>query len=291
MALNNFIPTIWGARLLVNLNKALRFAQEGVVNREYEGVISAYGDTVKINSIGRVTVGDYTKNANIGDPETLTDAQTTLTITQSKYFNFQVDDIDRAQQNPKVMDAAMGEAAYALNNTIDQYVAGMYLNAASANLIGSDGTPKVVGIGGSDAVAYNLLVNAKTALDVANVPDDGQRWFIAPPWWEGLLLLDERFVKFGTPPQNDRLLNGQVRRVAGFNLMFSNNVANTSDTKHKCMFGHPMAISFAMQINNVEAYRPEKRFADAVKGLALYGGKVVRPDALGVIAANKGTLA
>jgi N4-gp56 family major capsid protein len=290
MALNNFIPTLWGARLLENLNKALRFAQAGVVNRDYEGTIQALGDSVKINSIGRVTVGDYAKNTNIGDPETLSDGQTTLTITQSKYFNFQIDDVDRAQQAPKVMDAAMRESAYAINNTIDQFVAGFYTDAATTNLIGTDASPKTVGLGGSDAQAYNLIVDAKTALDVANVPDDGQRWIIVPPWIEGLLLKDERFVKFGTPAQDERLLNGQIRQVSGFNVMTSNNVNNTADTKHKLMFGHPMAISFALQINNVEAYRPEKRFADAVKGLTLYGGKVVRPDALGVITASKGTL-
>lgn len=290
MSLNSFIPTVWGARLLTNLDKVLRYAQPGIVNRDYEGQIIAYGDTVKINSIGRVTVGDYTKNTDIASPETLTDGQTTLVINQSKFFNFQVDDVDKAQQTPKVMDAAMREAAYALNNTIDQHVASLYTGAASANLIGDDTTPKVVGLGGSDAVAYNMIVDAKTKLDEANVPDDGQRWIILPAWCEGLLLKDDRFVKFGTPTQDTRLLNGQIRQVGGFSVLTSNNVSNTSGAKYKVMFGHPMAISLALQINQVEAYRPEKRFADAMKGLALYGAKVVRPDALGVITASKGTL-
>jgi len=290
MSLNSFIPTVWGARLLTNLDKVLRYAQPGIVNRDYEGQILAYGDTVKINSIGRVTVGDYTKNTDIASPETLTDGQTTLVINQSKFFNFQVDDVDKAQQTPKVMDAAMREAAYALNNTIDLHVASLYTGAASANLIGDDTTPKVVGLGGSDAVAYNMIVDAKTKLDEANVPDDGQRWIILPAWCEGLLLKDDRFVKFGTPTQDTRLLNGQIRQVGGFSVLTSNNVSNTSGAKYKVMFGHPMAISLALQINQVEAYRPEKRFADAMKGLALYGAKVVRPDALGVITASKGTL-
>jgi len=290
MALNNFIPTVWSARLLINLNKVLRFAQPGVVNRDYEGDITGYGSSVKINSIGRVTVGDYTKNTDMAPPETLTDGQTTLTITQSKAFNFQIDDVDKAQQKPKVMDAAMREAAYALNNTIDQYIAGLYTDAQSGNLIGNDTTPKVVGTGGSDANAYSLIVDAKTILDLANVPDDGNRWIVLPPWYEALMLKDDRFVKFGTVPQNDRLLNGQIRQVAGFSVLVSNNVSNTTDTKYKVMFGHPMAISLALQINSVEAYRPEKRFADAVKGLALYGAKVARPDAVGVLTASKGTL-
>lgn len=290
MALNNFIASVWAARLLENLNKVLRFAQPGIVNRDYEGQITAYGDTVKINSIGRVTVGDYTKNTDIGSPETLTDGQTTLVINQSKYFNFQVDDVDKAQQFPKVMDGAMQEAAYALNNTIDQYIASLYTGAASANLIGDDTTPKTVGLGGSDAVAYNLIVDARAKLEEANVPDDGNRWIVFPSWFEALLLKDDRFVKFGTASQDNRLVNGRIGKVAGFNVLTSNNVSNTAGAKYKVMFGHPMAISLALQINSVEAFRPEKRFADAVKGLALYGAKVVRPDALGVLTASKGTL-
>src|ERR1044071_3169188 len=112
MSLNNFIATIWAARLLMNLNKAHVYAQDGVVNRDYEGDITGGGDTVKINSIGRVTIGSYTKNTNIGDPETLTDAQRSLLIDQQKYFNFQVDDVDKAQAKPSVMDEAMKEAGY-----------------------------------------------------------------------------------------------------------------------------------------------------------------------------------
>ena len=123
MALDSFIPEIWSARLLYNLNKTLVYGQESVINRDYEGEIKNYGDTVRITGIGRVTVGDYTKNANMDEAETLTDAQTTLTIDQAKYFNFQIDDIDKVQQYPKLMDAAMQESAYALANAADQFIA------------------------------------------------------------------------------------------------------------------------------------------------------------------------
>src|SRR5690349_10382828 len=115
MALENFIPEIWSARLLVNLYNSLVYGQQGVVNTDYEGEIQTAGDTVRINSIGAVTVGDYTKNTDIGAPQTMSDAQSTLTITQQKYFNFQVDDIDQIQQSPKMMNDAMREAAYALS--------------------------------------------------------------------------------------------------------------------------------------------------------------------------------
>ncbi|MDO6355118.1 P22 phage major capsid protein family protein [Caloramator sp. CAR-1] len=280
MSLNNFIPQIWSARLLENLRKNLVFGQAGVVNRDYEGEIRAYGDTVKINSIGPVTVADYTKNTDINPPETLSDAQRTLVIDQAKYFNFLIDDIDAAQQNPKVMDAAMAEAAYALADKADQYLASMYVYAGST--IGNDTTPIIP----TASTAYEYLVDAAIKLDENNIPRSN-RWVIIPPWFYGLLLKDDRFVKAGTATSDQVLRNGEVGQAAGFTVYLSNNVANTSGTKYKIMAGHPMAITFAEQINKVEAYRPEKRFADAVKGLHLYGAKVIRPEALVVITANK----
>jgi len=141
MALDNFIPEVWSARLLANLHNALVYAQAGVINRDYEGEIAAAGDTVRINSIGSVTVGDYTKNTDMAAPQALSDAQATLTITQSKYFNFQIDDIDKAQQTPKLMNAAMAEAAFALANTTDQFIASQYTDISSGNFLTySDGT-------------------------------------------------------------------------------------------------------------------------------------------------------
>jgi N4-gp56 family major capsid protein len=284
MALNNFIPELWSARLLFNLQKALVYAQEGIVNRDYEGEIQAMGDTVRINSIGPVTVGDYAKNTNIGDPETLTDAQQSLLIDQAKYFNFQVDDVDRAQQKPAVMDGAMRESGYALRDRADQYVAGLHAQAASGNAIGSDASPKTDL--GTAANAYNYLVDLGVLLDEANVPSEG-RWVIVPSWFHGVILKDDRFVKSGTPAGDRVLRNGEVGEAAGFRILKSNNVPNTSGTKYKILAGHPLAISYADQVVKVEGYRPEKRFADAVKGLHVYGAKVVRPKALAVLTANR----
>ena len=121
MALDNFIPEIWSARLLKHLDGKLVFKQ--LVNTEYEGEIRNFGDTVRVNRIGDITVGTYTKGADIGDPEELTSDQLLLTIDQFKYFNFYVDDVDSAQQNPKIMDDAMKRAAFALSNEVDKYIA------------------------------------------------------------------------------------------------------------------------------------------------------------------------
>ena len=142
MAIDNFTPEIWSNEILHNLNKAHVYAQDSVTNRDYEGEISEAGDKVKINSIGRVTVKTYTKNGTIDAPDTLTDAQRELVIDQQKYFNFEVDDIDKAQSKPKVMSEAMGEAAYSVSDVEDQFLAALHTGADSANLIGNDVTPE-----------------------------------------------------------------------------------------------------------------------------------------------------
>ncbi|OOR22701.1 P22 phage major capsid protein family protein [Bacillus wiedmannii] len=283
MAINNFIPTIWSARLLQNLQKTLVFGQPGVVNRDYEGEIRAAGDTVKINNIGKVTVGNYTKNGNMSDPETLTDATRSLVIDQSKFFNFQIDDVDKIQQNPKLMDEAMREAAYALRNQADLFIASHYVEAA--HIIGNDTTPVVP----TKNDAYEYLVDLSVKLDEADVPEQG-RWVVLPPWYEGMMLKDDRFVKAGNLPSDQRLLNGVIGQAAGFLVLKSNNTpkAGTGTTENsKIIAGHNIAWSYAEQATQVEGYRPEKRFADAVKGLHLYGAKVTRPEALAVLSAKR----
>lgn len=283
MALTNFIPQIWSARLLQNLHKAQVFTQAGVANRDYEGEISGAGSSVIINNIGAVTVGSYTKNTDISDPETLTDGTRTLTIDQQKYFAFQIDDIDKVQQKPKVMDEAMREAAYALADTADAYMASLYTDADSGNLIGSTGAPKT-DLGDAGA-AYEYLLELGVLLTNAKVTKMG-RFVIVPPWFVSLLLKDQRFVNTGSAQAEARLANAEVGRAAGFTVLESLNVPNTTSAKYRIIAGHPSAWSFAEQIASIEAYRMEKRFADAVKGLHVYGAKVVRPTALAVLTAD-----
>jgi len=282
MSLNNFIPTIWSARLLAALSKALVYGQPNIVNRDYEGEITGGGDTVKINSIGDPTIGTYSKNADIADPETLTDAQRVLLIDQQKYFNFQVDDVDKAQQKPSVMDEAMRRSAYRLRDVADSFIASLYTGVAAGNTIGDDTTPKVP----TKSDAYEYLVDLCVLLDEANVPTE-QRWCVVPPWFHGLLQKDDRFVKAGTAKTDQVLANGMVGEAAGFTILKSNNVPNTAGAKYKIIAGHPIAISFAEQVVKVEGYRMEKRFADGVKGLHVYGAKLVRPTCIAVMTASK----
>jgi hypothetical protein len=284
MSLDNLIPQLWAARLLDNLNKTLVYGQPGCANRDYEGEITQAGDTVHINAIGPITVADYTKNTAIGDPEVLAATLTTLDIDQAKYFNFQIDDIDRAQSNPDAMDAAMREAAYALAEEADTYLAGLHVDADAANLLGDDTAPMTDLA--TEGAPYGYLVLLDVLLTEANVPRQG-RFVVVPPWYYGLLLQDNRFVGSGTRLSDRALRNGEIGMAAGFTVLESNNVPNTAGAKFKIIAGHASAITYAEQIVKIEAYRPEKRFADAIKGLHVYGAKLVRPTALAVLTANR----
>jgi hypothetical protein len=292
MAINNFIPQIWSARILESLRKALVYAQPQIMNRDYEGEINEAGDTVKINNIGDPTIFDYTKNSDMPGAETLNDTQKTLTITQAKAFNFQVDDVDKAQQQPKVMDFALSRAAYRLADITDQYVGAQLLAGATLNSIGTDALPIVAPTPTSGATgAYEQLVDLSVKLDEQNVPSEG-RWVVIPPWYHGVLVKDQRFVSYAAV---DVLYNRQVGEAAGFSVLVSNNVptvaapmgAANQVIRHKVLAGHNMAMTFADQINQVEAYRPEKRFGDAVKGLHLYGGVVLRNEAIAVLTTTR----
>lgn len=287
-SINNFIPQIWSARILEALRKALVYAQANIVNRDYEGDIKSMGDTVKINTIGDPTIFDYTKNTDMPSPETLQDSQKTLQITQAKAFNFQVDDVDKAQTQPKVMDFALSRAAYKLADTTDSYVATTMVAGATTNVIGSQVNPIVAPTPTAGTTgAYEQLVDLSVKLDETNVPTD-ERWAVIPPWYHGILVKDQRFVSYAAV---DVLYNRMVGQAAGFNILVSNNVptvppsgGNAPTTpRHIVLAGHQMAFSFAEQINSVEAYRPEKRFGDAVKGLHLYGGVVIRPEAVAAL--------
>lgn len=280
MSVKNFIPTIWSARLLAHLDK--RHVYLNLLNRDYEGEIKNYGDTVKVNQIGDVTVKDYTKGQDIDAPEDLSGEQQVLTIDQAKYFNMAVDDVDNAQTNPKLMDAAMQRAAYAMNDVVDQFAANLLaVNVHGDNQIGTDESPIVITVDN----AYDHLVDLGTKLTEANVTTVG-RWAVIPAWFHGLLLKDRRFVGNGTDYNKAILEGGEVGQAAGFTIYVSNNVPNVGKAKYKIIAGTNEAGSYAEQILETEAYRPEKRFSDAVKGLHVYGAKVFQSKCIAVLTAN-----
>ena len=280
MAFSNFIPEIWSARLLEHMDKVHVYAN--LMNRDYEGDIKAYGDTVHINLLGDITISNYTGSA-LGTPQELDSTKQTLEIDQANYFNLIVKDIDNAQSNPKLVDAAMVRASYNMNDVIDKYLANLLVTGTAAgNVLYGDDSPIVP----TSETAYNLLVDMGVALSEANAPMYG-RWVVVPPWFHGLLLKDDRFVGNGTGFNQAMLQGGLVGEAAGFQIHLSNNVPNTSGAKYKILAGTAAAGSYAEQLVELEAYRVENNFCDGVKGLHVYGAKVVQPTGLVVATASK----
>jgi len=291
MSIVNAIPAVWAANILRALNTLLVYGGPDVINRDYEGDIAQSGDTVRITTLGDVTVKSYTRDADIEPPEALTDAQLTLTIDQQDYFNFAVDDIDKRQAIPGLMDEAARRAAYGMRKKIDGFIASHFTDIALANFIGSDAAP-TTGFSANSKKAYNELVVLKKLLDITDTPEEG-RFVVVPPWFELYLEQDDRVISFGTPANRSQLEeqykagdNGIIGRAAGFNVYRSNNVPNTGGKKWKLIAGHSSAWSFALQLVETVAFRPERRFADALKGLQVYGSKVVRPVNLACLVAS-----
>ena len=277
-----FIPQVWAARLLTALDTELVYGQTNVCNRDYEGEIRSSGNSVKIASVGDVDVNNYTKDTDIADPAILTDSAQTMNVDQKKYFNFYVDSLDRAQQNVNVLDTAMRRASWKLRDHADQYLAGLMATAVPAgNTIGT-----VTPIVPTKADAYEHLVDLSVLLDETDTPLSA-RFCIVPAWFHGLLLKDDRFIKAGTMRSDRALANGAVGEAAGFTILKSSNVPNDEGEEYKIIAGHSIATTYAEQILDVQAYKPEKRFGDAVKGLHVYGAKVVRANNLACIIANK----
>lgn len=268
MAVTNFIPQLWAGALLAHLDKVHVVAN--LVNRDYEGEIKQFGDTVKITSIGDITVKDYTENQDVDAPEELSTTQKILTIDQQKYFNFQIDDVDAAQVRSPLMDAAMQRAAYALADATEKFL---------LKQMDTDAKKKIVPEASLTAEnVYKEIVGMKVALDKENVPTMG-RFLIVSPDTHALLLQEPRFTNTGGTMAEDIIRNGFVGRIVGFDVFLSNNI-DTLTNGNAAIGGVKEACTFAEQIIETEAYRPEKRFADAVKGLNVYGGKVLYPESL-----------
>jgi N4-gp56 family major capsid protein len=281
MAVDLFIPEVWSADLLVALRGAQVFGQPGISNRDYEGEISSFGDTVHIGRLTRPTISPYAKNVTNIDPQTLTTADDTLVIDTAKYFAFEVDDVDQRQvrDGGQLLSKAADDAAFGLADAADVLLAtAMTANAGNVLTAGSAAT--------ADA-AYKIVLALKLKLDKAKVPAQG-RFLVISPEFHALLLQDNRFLDAAAYGSNTPILNGEVGRVLGFSVTVSLNIpAGTAGTlpavSNFVIAGHSMATTFAEQISKVEAYRPNNSFSDAIKGLHLYGMKVVRPEALAVM--------
>lgn len=274
MAVNSFIPEVWTAKLLQSLKA--KCVSEAGVNHDYEGEVMGAG-SVKINTIGKVTLRDYTGAEIVYDDMSTTDQ--TLNIDREKVWALQLDDVDSAQvkNSGELMLKAIDEAS---NEVVaDRDKANFKAMSDGAGVvIGDDTTPVSVT---TPAEAKALVLKMKTKADKANVPTEGRVLF-AGPELENQLLADTT-INLATPTANDSLRAGYIGKLYGIELYSSNNMPVTASDNAVAILTHKKFTTEAVQLNKTEALRSEKSFKDLVRGLCVSGRKVIMPE--GVIKA------
>lgn len=265
MAITNFIPTVWSETLYEQLNN--KYIGIANCSRDWEGDIKQCGDRVKICGVGPVSVFNYQKNSTIPDPVTLSDSTRELVINQAKAFNFQIDDIDLAQARPGLMNAAIRQAADALANEADKYVYSLAASVSTDNTIELSSENLIENILSSILKLQEKGVRDELILEVS--PE-----IASLIYKEKMELLTDNSALFE---------KGCIGSIAGCKIFVTNNLyieASGEYNFHKCLLRTKRSITFAEQLSQIEAYRPEHKFADAVKGLHLYGAKIVYPNEL-----------
>jgi hypothetical protein len=261
----NFVPAIWSTKILRTLEDNL--VAKKVCFTDHQGEIRKAGDTIYFNGLSDPTINTYSGSVTY---ETLQDSQLALLIDQQKYFAFKVDDIERAQENIDKKGSQAERAAYKLRETCDTYLMGLY---TQANHTVTDGTL-------DSATILSACSAVQQKLAEQNVPETDM-WMVIPPWVR--IKLQLAGVKF----QINNGINGTGglawTKELGFDIYVTNqviNVGTVATPQSKCMAGSYSSIAFAQQIMDTEMIRLETQFADAVRGLHVYGAKVVRPDLL-----------
>lgn len=270
MAYKNFIPSVWAESINRELERACVFVED--CNRQYEGKVSDKGDSVHILGVGKPTIHDDMDRAGasgqIADAEEIEDTSVILNINQVRYFNYKVSDIDKAQAVGGLMDALSQETSEGLANAMDKYIANMVLDSnvpkltSTATVIDKD---KVLGVL-DDAIQMLQEKDVNTANGVVVT--------VSPRFYK---LFKQAYI--GKDTDNSGFLkNGKVAMYGSVTVKMSNNVAKTENgATDNIMIRTKRAIAFVNPLTHTEAYRPEKSFADAVKGFVLFDGKVVRP--------------
>lgn len=276
-------PIIWSARILAHLDKTFVYGA-AFTNRNYEGEIRDAGNTVRILQIGDITVSDY--NGTLNDAEGLTDTNLDLVVDQKKYFNFFVDDVDARFSVLKLVDEGSKRAAQAMSDVRDVYVASFHSAVNAANTYGDDTTPITIGFAGGQTKPYDAFLELTQKLDEANVGTVDRR-IVLPPWF--IRALKAQFGDRSSSLGDKVAENGLAGQVDGVSIYQSNNVPNVGGAKYKIMAGQPV-ITFADAIVKTETYRPEKKFGTGVKGLHVFGAKLLQSKALAVGTFNKGQL-
>ncbi len=269
MAYSNFIPSVWEETINRELERACVFVED--CNRQYEGLVSKKGDSVHILGVGKPTIKSLERanaSGEIDEAEELEDTSTILNINQIRYFNYKVGDIDKAQAVGGLMDALSAETSEALANEMDKFIANM---ATSSDVPTLTSTPTVV----DSSNILSILDDAIQKLQENDVNmASGITLTVSPRFYK---LFKQAYTSKDTD-NSEMLKNGKVAMYGNVTVKLSNNVSKTDNgATDNIMLRTKRAIAFVNPLTHTEAYRPEKSFADAVKGFVLFDGKVVRP--------------
>jgi hypothetical protein len=289
-----FLPSIYSKKVLNFFRKSS--VVEAITNTDYAGEISAYGDSVKIIKEPVISVYDYTRGSDTTSTK-LTDQELTLVVDSAKAFKFIVDDIETKMSHVNFKEVASSSAAYALKDSFDAAViANMFsglsssspdhvLGADSATALGAgvyDGAGSVdLGTSG-ETDPLDLMARMARLLDEQNVPEEG-RWFVAgPDFYEQLSQSGSKLLSVDYNAGQGSIRNGLVSsgKLRGFSMYKSNNIAATSNATGKCLAGHISSTATAQTIISTEVLRDPSSFGDIVRGLHVYGSKVLRDEAL-----------
>tara|TARA_B100001059_G_C17798423_1_gene564610 strand:+ start:977 stop:1948 length:972 start_codon:yes stop_codon:yes gene_type:complete len=289
-----FLPSIYSAKVLNFFRKAS--VVEAITNTDYSGEINAYGDSVKIIKEPVISVSDYTRGSDTTATK-LTDQELTLVVDSAKAFKFIVDDIEANMSHVNFKEVATSSAAYALRDSFDAAVIESMFSGCSAStpnhILGADHADKLGagvfdGTGGVDlglsgeTDPLDLMARMARLLDEQNVPEEG-RWFVAgPDFYEQLGQSGSKLLSVDFNAGQGSIRNGLVSsgKLRGFSMYKSNNIADTSNATGKVLAGHMSSTATAQTIISTEVLRDPSSFGDIVRGLHVYGAKVLRDEAL-----------
>ena len=282
MAYENFIPTVWNEAIQRELEGSYVFVED--CNRQFEGDVKKQGDSVRILGVGKPTIKKLDREGASGDidsPEELEDSSVTMYVRQISYFNYMVGDVDRAQAVNGLMDALSKETSEALADEVDAYVAGFATDEGVEALYSSP-VKVVAGDAGSGSKnVLDVLDEAIQRLYEHDVKNSTEVIVTVSPRF--YTLFKRAYIQRGSDNE-EYLKNGRVARYGNVTVKMSNNVKKSEDgTTDNIMIRTKRAIAFAQPLTHTEAYRPESRFSDAVKGLHLYGASIIYPDELFVL--------
>ena len=295
-----WVPEIYSKKVQIALRKASTV--EAICNTDYMGEIKSFGDTVNIVKEPQIATATYTRGLAT-PPTALTDAELVLTINQANYFSFQVDSLEKRFGHINFPEIASNNAGYKLKDAMDTEVLNqMYIEsiagtaaltpvgvAASELIFGKVATPIDIGHAAGEVDPLNFMSSAAQVMDEKNNPEDN-RWFVAAPnFYNQLADTASKLLSIDYNAGKGSLRNGLVASglVRGFAMYKSLNtkkqqVGGAGATNiPSVLFGHMRSTSSAAAMNTVESFRSPTTFADQVRGLHVYGRKVLNTLSVG----------